>query len=210
MPFFHLLVLLLREWFHAPGGKTCHTLQAALEMLHLWFSCCSAGHCRVPPCLAKMGKSQVAVAFPVSSHTGDGELALVLPPQRPLAFSLLLEWIWTLVPLQFHPLIQFLSPQPLQGLEMPGLLGVLLPTSKLALFEPKPFLKPIFSLLPDLNSLLQLGWCRCPEESLPGSAVSFLAVIQGWKSWDGDPRVVMLGYRHISIPEECNQACCQC
>lgn len=99
VPFFPLLVLLLREWFQAPDGKTCHTLQAALEILHLWFSCCSAGHCRVPLCSASMGKSQVAVAFPVSSHRGDGERALFLPPQRLLAFSLLPEWIWTLVSL---------------------------------------------------------------------------------------------------------------
>lgn len=123
MPFFHL-VLLLQEWFQAPDGKTCHTLQAALEILHLWFSCCSAGHCHIPLCLASMGKSQVAVAFPVSLHIGDDELALFLPLQRPLAFSFLPEWIWTFVSLQFHPSVPYPSSQ-LQGLEMPGLLGVL-------------------------------------------------------------------------------------
>lgn len=150
MPFFHLLVLLLRDWFQALGGKTHCTLQAALEILHIWFSCCSAGHSHVPPCLASMGKSQVAVVFPVSSHIGDGELALFLPPHGPLAFSFLPEWIWTLVSLQFHRSVPFLSPQPLQGLEMPGLLGVLStssaggPSSKQALFEPKPSLEPTF------------------------------------------------------------------
>lgn len=56
VPFFHLLVLLLREWFQAPGGKTRRTLQAALEILHLWFSCCSAGHCHVPPVLGLNGE----------------------------------------------------------------------------------------------------------------------------------------------------------
>lgn len=177
MPFFHLLVLLLREGFQAPDGKTCHTFQAALEILHLWFSCCSAGQCHVPPCLASVGKSQVAVTFPVSSHIGDSELVLFLPPQRPLAFSLFPEWIWILVSHRLHPSVPFLSPQPLQGLEMPGLpSGVESQTPGCPQLQAGAKIIPgtNFLLLPDVNSLMQLGWCCCPEKSLPGSAVSSL------------------------------------
>lgn len=70
VPFFPLLVLLLREWFQAPDGKTCHTLQAALEILHLWFSCCSAGHCRVPRARPQWGNHRWQSLF-LSPHTEE-------------------------------------------------------------------------------------------------------------------------------------------